>query len=298
MRKIHLLWLFILLSSIMTACSAPAATSTTTSASTTSTASSETTAALVTASSATSATTVSAAAQPGLIFEDNFDGTRLNTKNWLPCPEWERQGPLCIWDNDMYSLDGEGHLVLEAQWNEEEGRVHSGAVRSYGLFSAGYGYYDASIQFPQAAGTWGAFWMIAGDMGAAADGSAADGVEIDIVETIFNERGVYNHCLYWDGYSGDTQGASSGELKSINIYDGQFHTFGLLRSPEEYVFYVDGQESWRVPADQCEPCPEDGYLKLTYEAADWAGAGTDASISDLPAKMLVDYVRVCEEKPE
>ena len=48
----------------------------------------------------------------------------------------------------------------------------------------------------------------------------------------------------------------------------------------------------------CVPCPVDGYLKLTVEAADWAGAGKDASINALPADMVVDYVRVYKEKPQ
>ena len=49
--------------------------------------------------------------------------------------------------------------------------------------------------------------------------------------------------------------------------DGNFHTFGLERTPEAYIFYIDGKESWRVTPDQCAPCPESGYMKLTVESA-------------------------------
>ena len=38
-------------------------------------------------------------------------------------------------------------------------------------------------------------------------------------------------------------------------------------------------------------------MKLSVEAADWAGAGKQASIKDLPSDMLVDYVRVYRERP-
>ncbi len=231
-----------------------------------------------------------------LLFEDNFDGTELNDDNWELCPEWDRQGAFCVWDNDMTSLDGEGHLVLRAEWDAEESRVRSGAVRTNGRFYAGYGYYEASIKFPVAPGTWGAFWMMCGDV-SGEDAGAEDGVEIDIIESIGNDWGACNHALHWDGYGDNHKQVSSGELY-YNLYDGNFHTFGLERTADAYIFYIDGKESWRATADMCTPCPEDGYLKLTVEAADWAGAGTEASIGALPGEMLVDYVRVYREKPQ
>ena len=234
---------------------------------------------------------------PNLLFEDTFDGTELDDDKWELCPEWDRQGGMDVWDNTMTSLDGSGHLVLRAAWDADEERVRSGAVRTNGRFHAGYGYYEASIKFPVAPGTWGAFWMMCGNV-AGVDGSAADGAEIDIIESINNEANACNHALHWDGYGDDHKQAGPGQFFDKNIYDGQFHTFGLERTPEYYVFYIDGKETWRASADVCAPCPEDGYIKLTVEAAEWAGAGTDASISALPADMLVDYVRVYREKPQ
>ena len=254
-----------------------------------------------TASSADTAvqTETEPAAQPAdqnLLFEDDFDGTELDTSKWELCPEWKRQGELDIWEHDMTSLDGEGHLVLRAEWDDQKSRVKSGAIRTYELFTAGYGYYEASIKFPIAPGTWGAFWMMCGDVFSEENG-AADGVEIDIIESIGNERGACNHALHWDGYGEAHRTENSGELFDYNIYDGQFHIFGLERTEEAYIFYIDDKESWRADADTCTPCPEEGYLKLTVEAADWAGAGSDACISGLPGEMLVDYVRVYSQKP-
>jgi hypothetical protein len=112
-----------------------------------------------TASSADTAvqTETEPAAQPAdqnLLFEDDFDGTELDTSKWELCPEWKRQGELDIWEHDMTSLDGEGHLVLRAEWDDQKSRVKSGAIRTYELFTAGYGYYEASIKFPIAPGTW------------------------------------------------------------------------------------------------------------------------------------------------
>ena len=235
-------------------------------------------------------------AGPTLLFEDNFDGGKLDTTKWQRCPEWDRQGGSCVWDDDLSGVDGEGNLVIRAEWDETEKRMRSGAVRTHGLFSAGYGYYEASIKFPYTPGAWGAFWMMAGNV-AAEDGSAADGVEIDIIESIGNDWGACNHALHWDGYGAAHKNVGSGELKNHNIYDGEFHTFGLLRSEDGYVFYIDGKETWNVSADKCDPCPENGYMKLTVESAEWAGAGSAKAIKALPAEMLVDYVRVYSDLP-
>ncbi len=233
---------------------------------------------------------------PELLFEDNFDGSSLDTTKWELCPEWERQGGMSFWDNDMVSLNGEGHLVLRAEWDEAAGRVNAGAVRTEGLFSASYGYYEASIKFPYAPGVWGAFWMMCGNVGSEANG-AVDGVEIDIIESIGNDWGASNSALHWDGYGNAHKNVGSGEFK-YDIYDGEFHTFGLERTEDAYLFYVDGKQSWKVTSDKCDICPADGYMKLTLESAEWAGGGKPACIKALPAEMEVDYVRVYTEKPE
>ncbi|MCQ2431597.1 MAG: glycoside hydrolase family 16 protein [Clostridia bacterium] len=231
---------------------------------------------------------------PVLVFEDNFDGDDINDDLWERCPEWDRQGALDRWSDEQSFTDGEGHLVLRAVWDEEEGRVYSGAVRTHNCFEWDYGYYEASIRFPVAKGIWGAFWMMVGNV-AGEDNSSVDGVEIDIVESIHNENNVCNSALHWDGY-GSSHQSTSHTYENYGIYDGEYHRFGLWRTEEKYIFYIDDRKVWETTAGGI--CPEDGYMKLTVEAADWAGAGSDESIGALPADMLVDYVRVWTTKPE
>lgn len=230
-----------------------------------------------------------------LVFEDNFDGKKLDSSKWSRCPEWERCEGMAIWQDDCSYLDGEGHLVLHAEWDEVNKRVRSGGVRTMGKFEFGTGYYEASIKFDDATGIWGAFWMMCGNVGREDNPRGEKAVEIDIVESIEANLGKSNHALHWDGYG--KKHKSAGYTNYKKIYDGNFHTFGLERTADAYIFYIDGKETTRYTSDEMGICTEDGYMKLTVEAADWAGAGKKASINDLPSDMLVDYVRVYRERP-
>ena len=230
-----------------------------------------------------------------LIFEDNFDGDELDTSKWEKCPEWNRREHN-RWSNEMSFLDGNGHYVSRMIWDAETQQVVSGGIRTKGIFEYGYGYYEASIKFPKAPGSWGAFWLMAGDLNNI-DGSAADGVEIDVIESISNDKGRYNHNLHWDGYGEDHKEYKPTVRKAIDIYDGKFHTFGVLCNEEGYFFYVDGVLSGIAYAFSCAPCPLDRFMILSGEAADWAGAGTPESIAAFPVDILVDYVRVYSDLP-
>lgn len=59
--------------------------------------------------------------------------------------------------------------------------------------------------------------------------------------------------------------------------------------PDEYVFYVDGKETWRTDAGGVSQVPQ--FIKLTEEIGKWDG---DITKAKLPDHFFVDYVRVYE----
>ena len=65
-----------------------------------------------------------------------------------------------------------------------------------------------------------------------------------------------------------------------------WHTFAVWWKPDEYIFYVDGTETWRTNKAVSQ-VPE--YIKLSDEIGKWAG---DIAKARLPDAFLVDYVRV------
>ena len=111
-----------------------------------------------------------------------------------------------------------------------------------------------------------------------------DGTEIDIMEKPWLDDRI-NYALHWDGYGKEHKSAAK-EVKVPGIMEG-FHTYALLWTPEEYVFYVDGKETWRSKAGGV--CQVPLYIKLSDEVGNWAG---DIRKAKLPDQFLVDYVRV------
>ncbi len=221
-----------------------------------------------------------------LSFEDNFDGTELDPTKWERCPEQQRQDLNNRWDDSMSSLDGEGHLKIGMTYDVKSDRFLSGGIRSKGLFEQTYGYYEIRCKVNTIPGYWTAFWLMSQDVLSEINGGV-DGTEIDIMETAYCDTGEVQHTLNWDGYGSAHK--ALGQKVSADIYDGEYHTFALLWKRREYVFYIDGEETWRTPAPDRLTCTVPLYMKITSETGSWTGT-PDTSL--LPDYMEVDYVRV------
>jgi len=139
------------------------------------------------------------------------------------------------------------------------------------------------VQLQKEPGHWSAFWLY-NDSVQKVGGEGRDGTEIDIYEKPWLDVRV-QQTLHWDGYGEHHK--SEGFVPEIpGVMEG-FHTFGLMWTKDEYVFYVDGNETWRTSAGGV--CQVPLYIKLSDEIGDWAG---DIETAKLPDSFLVDYVRV------
>jgi len=150
-------------------------------------------------------------------------------------------------------------------------------------FEHAFGYYVARVKFQKQPGHWSAFWITGPGVRKVSDG-ARDGCEIDIMEKPWLDDRV-QHTFHWDGYGEHHK--SEGKVVNVpGVMEG-WHTFGLLWLPDEYVFYVDGKETWRSKAGGVCQVPQ--YMLLSDEIGSWAG---DITKARLPDQFLVDCVRV------
>ncbi len=213
-----------------------------------------------------------------LIWNDEFDGTKLDETKWEVPENPRRDG---FWSRKAISLDGKGNLVISAL--KDGDKFLDGCVRTRGKFERAFGYYVARAKFQKEEGHWTAFWMFTPSVGKIGN-EGRDGTEIDIMEKPSLDDEM-NHALHWDGY-GKEHKSKAHKFKVPGIMEG-YHDFALWWTPEEYVFYVDGKETWRTKAGGV--CQVPVYLKLSDEIGDWAG---DIKKAKLPDDFFVDYVRV------
>ncbi len=226
-----------------------------------------------------------------LLFEDNFDGNTLN-------PVWQiettNRGSSCYWAVENVFVDGEGNLVIMAEWDDENYMVRCGGLRTAGSFQAGFGYYEIRCKLATANGALSMFHVVAGDIANEFAG-AKNGVDIYVVKGQKNNQ--ISHSFDWDGWGANhkTEGLT---YTMANVQDGEFHTFGVLRDENGYTFYVDGKKMYTAPAS-VDVCNKDGYLALALEFQTYSGfqPGMEQKLIEAPAEFIVDYVRVWDSLP-
>lgn len=223
-----------------------------------------------------------------LVFSDEFNGTELNTDVWNV---WESDDWRYSYSKDNMFLDGKGNLINRMTVGNDPNKEDvdnrlSGCITTEGKYETTYGYFEVRMKPHLNGGLMGAFWLMAGDMGdpnAVDDGTAVNGCEVDIIETFYNTLNP-SQTIHWDGYK-HTKTKSFNKQNSDYIFDGNYHTFGFLWTPDEYVFFIDGEVNDRT--DVMGICNQPGYLLISSHFNDRAGEFVGNQ-----TEMAVDYVRV------
>ena len=219
-----------------------------------------------------------------LVWSDEFNGTALDMTKWNYRRLGPRKGGVNV--KDTVTLDGKGHLVLTTKQSGE--KYHTAMIGTQGKFEPTFGYFECRVKLQKQVGHWSAFWLQSPTMGKEVGNTADSGTEIDIFEYLRREVDIVNHTLHWDGYGEDHKSAQK-KPQIPGLSEG-WHTFGLLWTEEQYVFYVDGKETWRTNQAISK---RSEYIILSQEVGKWAG---DITKAKLPDSLFVDYVRVYQKK--
>ena len=204
-----------------------------------------------------------------LTYEDNFDGDALNSDLWVTSPHGLRNTE--YWCDNMVRVEN-GNCVISAAYLDDndcpDGKCPASGDFTSGIETRGkqeqvFGYYEARVKFPKAEGLWSAMWFQSGTMGRLGNGGK-DGSEIDVFESSFYHNPTQiGHCIHWDGYS-DTWHRDSGAVvdTGVDLYD-DYHVWGLLWTPTEYTFFLDGKPIACTNAGGVSQVAE--YLRFTVE---------------------------------
>lgn len=257
-----------------------------------------------------------------LIFEDDFK-TGFDADAWTPDKYWDsdheyiRRG--AYWDVGQCLSDGLGNLVMRTEY-KDDGKYgagyYTGMLNTRGKKEFTYGYFEVRCKAPKAAGLWSAFWMLS-DTYDTVSGDGRGGAEIDIMESpYYNDpqmpakkfRNTTFHTVHIDGYNPEEHKSQTSPKYAVqnDMYE-TFNTYGLLWTETEYVFYINGVESWRTSFGVSDS-PQ--YLILSVEVSGkhpqtetadpsnpnnqycWAGQITDNEEGALPADFVIDYIKV------
>lgn len=224
-----------------------------------------------------------------LVFEDEFEQVGLDPDHWqYRYPDGRPYG-VGVAAHEAVQQPGDGFLYLVT--SVQDGAFWTGMIRSVAEFR--YGYFEARIQFQRLQGHHGAFWLQSVTYDQYLDDPARSGAEIDIIEFFGEGRTAEDaqHNVYWNPYASPDLERRQQELFYRDQYDAElsqdFHTFGLLWTPDGYVFYIDGVETWRLE-EGVSQVPQ--YMVLSLATSAWENPVLD--IEALPDALRVDYVRV------
>ena len=216
-----------------------------------------------------------------LSFSDTFSGTELDTSKWRPRSLGKRRNGVVV--EEASRLNGNGQLSMTL--TQVGAEYHIAQIATHETFLQKYGYFECRARVNHELGAHTAFWLQSPDLSKGLNDPAQFGTEIDIFEYHINQgRSWVYHNLHWNGYGAEHKQAGT-KIEIAGIDEG-FHTFGLLWTADAYVFYVDGQETWRT-SEAVSQIPE--YIILSVELSGWGGDVTQAT---LPDEILFDYVRV------
>jgi beta-glucanase (GH16 family) len=232
-----------------------------------------------------------------LIWQDEFEGEKVNLDNWLfntGASGWGNNERQFYTDRPENARVEDGLLVIEARQEEYLGSKYTSArmITQY-RHSWAYGRVEARMKLPTGQGIWSAFWMLGEDIDQV--GWPACG-EIDIMENIGEPDTVYG-TLHGPGYSaGDGVGLSY-RYKGSALHE-DFHVYAVEWSEGEIRWYLD-DELFLVLTER------DVFGEWVYDhpffiilnlavGGTWPGYPDETMV--FPQRLYVDYVRVYQRQ--
>ena len=228
-----------------------------------------------------------------IAFEDNFDGSALDTSRWNiqtgdGCPD------LCGWGNNELQIYGADNVtVADGMLNivgrrESDGSFTSARINTLGKFDFRYGRVEVRARIPSGQGVWPAIWMLYSNTGNY--GPWPGGGEIDIMEA-FNygvgEDYSTSHTTHYGLPIPPFHGTSSRTELAVSA-DVNFHVYALEWERYQLRFFIDGTHFQTQNSDNWYtyyPADEDG----AYDPFGPYGLGPEGAPFDQPFHLLLNF---------
>ncbi len=235
-----------------------------------------------------------------LAWNDEFDGTTMDTTKWRHWLAGPRRDAI---NSPSAVAVADGALTISTYTSG--GTHYTGMISTQDTYPYTYGYIEARIDYDSTPGMWSAFWMQSPTMGNPIGSPNSAGTEIDICEhrTIDgsgnNIDGLVVGNIHWDGY-GAAHRSTGYTSPNLGLGTG-YHIYGMEWTPTQQKFYIDGVLRWTINnnATNSPVSQRSEFIILSSEvdqtSTTWAGSVPPAGYGTLATtttKMRVDYVRV------
>ena len=235
-----------------------------------------------------------------IVWQDEFDGPRLDLNNWtfdIGGNGWGNAEWQAYTDEPENVRIEDGMLVIEAREDSTlpAGRPYSSArIKTQGLHAWQYGRIEARMKLPYGQGIWPAFWMLGENINDVGWPTAG---EIDIMEHVGKEPNRIYATVHAPGYSGGSEGATSNLLVPTDTLKNDFHIFAIEWEENEIRWYFDDQQYFKLtPNDVPEAWIFDHPFFIILNLAvggRWPGYPDETTV--FPQFLYVDYVRVYQK---
>ena len=238
-----------------------------------------------------------------LIWNDEFDGTALNSNDW----NYEIGTGNGGWGNNelqYYRQENttvsNGILTIEAKDEIFNGSFlyTSSRLTTQNKKDFQYGRIDIRAAMPEGQGLWPALWMLGSNIDDPGVGWPKCG-EIDVMEMVGGEstalRGddVVHGTAHWENGNGVKADFTNQTSLSSGKLSYEWHVYSIVWDNQKITWYFDDREYHALditPADMSEFHQKHFFIFNVAVGGNWPGSPDQTT--SFPQMMYVDYIRV------
>lgn len=238
-----------------------------------------------------------------LAWSDEFEGTEIDLNKWEHEVNASGGGNnelqyYTARPENSFVQDGHLHIVaIQDEYTAEEGTRYytSARMRTPNKGDWKYARVDVKAKVPVGQGVWPAIWMLPTDW---EYGGWPNSGEIDIMEHINLQTEIHG-TVHTEAYN-HKRGTQRGGRIEVPDADENFHVYSIVWTEDKIDFLVDDQQYYTFSNDgkgDSATWPFDKRFHLILNVAiggDWPGDPT--TDTRFPKEMIIDYVRVYQEK--
>lgn len=243
--------------------------------------------------SPTKSSHLTASADFQLVWQDDFNGSGLDTTKWSRItegtPDWKNY---MTTDDQVFDVS-DGYLRLKGIVNPDTQTdprpFLTGGIWTRDKFNFTYGKVEVRAKMDSAQGSWPAIWLL----GSTNEyGGWPDYGEIDIMEHLNFDNFIYSTI--------HSNIKSSPSSKTASVNPSEFNVYGVEWYPDRIVFTINGATTFtyykETGADWRQwPFDRDFHLILSQQlGGSWVGS---VDSSQLPVDFVIDYVKYYEYIP-